>query len=90
MTENQVSIEQLKHLQKDANLEHTHLIYLSEDRFTIAHTDEERASGMNLEECSLHQTLLNEDGPFDLGYFVALPTVDETWLFQPWSNNVPR
>jgi len=53
-----VEISELRVLQDERGLNDTHIIWLGPDRFTIAHTDEERASGMDLEECDLHMAAL--------------------------------
>ncbi len=43
-----------KEIQADLELQIFHLIWIGEDGFTIAHTDKERNSGMNLEDCEVH------------------------------------
>jgi hypothetical protein len=53
-----------KELQRQMSLNDVHLVWLSEDGFTIAHTDEERLHLDNLEDCLLHQAL--SVGPLDV------------------------
>lgn len=68
------SIEDLKKIQADESLLDVHVVYLSEARFVIAHTDNERKSGMDLQHCKLHQWLVNSDFPPMLdeeGYYVV-------------------
>jgi hypothetical protein len=53
-----VTIEELKKIQADNNLCDFHLVHTDDERFTIAHTDAERATGQPLEECPVHQYML--------------------------------
>jgi hypothetical protein len=55
------SIDEAKALQSDLGLKDTHVVWLDESGFTMAHTDEERAT-INLEDCELH-LWLDENGP---------------------------
>ena len=69
-----VSIDTLKMAQADLDLRHVHLVHLGHEGFTVAHTDEERASGKPLETCDLHEWLNDQDGPPKRpGLYVATP-----------------
>jgi hypothetical protein len=87
------SIASLKALQAERGLRDTHLVSLDDDGFTIAHTDAERTSGMDLTECPLHDWLLR--GPLaSEGDWLAVPYEHDTiqedyrpdgcpWNFKP-------
>lgn len=51
------TIEQLVQLQTRLGIK-THLAYIGSERFVLAHTDIERASGESLAECPVHQELV--------------------------------
>jgi hypothetical protein len=59
---NRPSIEDLKQIQKSIKLLESHIVYLDEQGFVIAHTDEERHYAAVMREgleniCELHQSL---------------------------------
>lgn len=65
-----MTIKELVALQAERELGDRHLIELRGDGFTIAHTDEERASGMLLTDCPLHQWLLEQsEAPMPHGIY---------------------
>lgn len=69
-----VSIETLKMAQRELDLCDAHVVHLGREGFTIAHTDEERASETPLEDCDLHRWLTDADGPpTSIGVYVAVP-----------------
>lgn len=71
---NKPDIETVKAIQKRNNLGGVHVVWLGEDGFVLAHTDEERASGMNLEDCEVHKYLEGlSDKPRKQGYCVIVP-----------------
>ena len=57
-----MEIEELKSVQRERKLLDVHLVSLDDKGFTIAHTDGERHEaaygGPSLEECELHQAIL--------------------------------
>jgi hypothetical protein len=78
-----VTIEELKAIQAQSGLEDFHLVHTDEDRWTIAHTDAERASGMDLAECYVHQYMSSlSHNPF--------PGRDIVVLDDAWSTHGPR
>lgn len=73
-----MTIDELKSLQETLGLKDVHLVFVGSTSFTIAHTDEERASPVPLEECSLHQWLLWSDGPpLEPGIYMATKRVHD-------------
>lgn len=67
------TIEDLKALQARLDLRSMHVCWLGDTTFVIAHTDEERAS-IPLEDCELHQWLLDQDvAPMPVGYYRTFP-----------------
>jgi hypothetical protein len=48
------TIELAKEIQADLGFKGTHMVWISNEGFTIAHTDAERATGEPLEGCHLH------------------------------------
>lgn len=84
-----LSIDALKAEQRRLGLTHVHLVHLAEDAFTIAHTDEERASGIPLVDCDLHTWLHSlSEPPADVGVWVAVPhtpdRLQEPYGADPW------
>ena len=75
------TIEDLKELQRSLDTLDKHIVYLGETRFVIAHTDFERNSGMDLEDCDLHQDLLESDSPEEdmIGYWVVDEAFNSSW-----------
>lgn len=65
MGSDEVSIDGLKQLQRDADLPNLHLVWLGPGHFNLAHTDPERKSGEALEDCALHKWLVKQS-PDDL------------------------
>ncbi len=62
------TIEDAKRVQRDLGLGEFHVVYIDLDEgFAMAHTDAERASGMDLTECQFH-------------YWLSKLGVDESWL----------
>lgn len=86
-----MTIEELKSIQEERGMKDVHLAYLGEGYFTIAHTDEERAT-IELRSCELHQWLNGLGGPPDVefvpGIYVATPhqpdKVSEDYGSDPW------
>lgn len=76
----EVSIDELKRLQRDADLGNLHLVWLGPEHFNLAHTDAERASGKPLEGCALHRCLadLDQAGMKDSGIVLPLEAPAET------------
>lgn len=69
------SIEEAKDLQDRLKLRETHVIWLDEEGFTIAHTDIERAT-IPLEFCELHCWLVENGLPDEIdepGWYIAMP-----------------
>jgi hypothetical protein len=56
-------LERLIAFQRAMGLSDTHLVRLEEGQFFLAHTDFERASGMDLSACPIHQWLNGYGGP---------------------------
>lgn len=53
-----MEIEDAKRVQRDLGLGEVHVIYIDLDEgFVMAHTDAERASGMDLRDCHYHYWL---------------------------------
>lgn len=77
-------IEALKAVQRAFGLRDTHLVHLGEEGFTLAHTDDERASNVPLMACPLHLWLSAGSGPPvpEPGLYVVPPAVDQ-WDFTP-------
>ena len=83
------TIEELKTLQRERHLGDVHIIALEDGAFAIAHTDAERASGMDLHDCDLHQRLLQERPyPVSPGVYAAYEHVpdalSEPYGADPW------
>lgn len=55
------TIEDAKRVQRDLCLGEFHVAHWHPDGFVIAHTDAERASEMELTECSIHEWMLTDD-----------------------------
>lgn len=69
------TIQEAKDLQARLDLRETHVIWLGEEGFTMAHTDTERAT-ISLEECDLHCWLVENGLPdevSELGWYTAIP-----------------
>ncbi len=63
------TIAKLVEIQTKLELQDTHVVWIGEHNFVIAHTDEERAT-IHLEECPLHQWLVEQGGPpLATGYY---------------------
>lgn len=84
-----LTIDQLKAVQRDRGLLDVHLVSFDNYGFTIAHTDAERTSGMDLHECPLHDWL-GLEGPPDcgVGQFIArkheADAYSEPYRSDPW------
>ena len=60
----------------------THLVYMGRERFVLAHTDPERASGEPLDACDVHRALAAlDDSPVAAGYY-AVEVVEGELVFQ--------
>lgn len=72
------SVDDVKELQAKIGRRDWHVVWLGEQQFVIAHTDEERAT-IDLETCELHQRLkLADSRPVDqVGYYLYLPDTSE-------------
>jgi len=72
------SIDDVKALQARIGKRDYHIVWLGEQGFVIAHTDEERAT-IDLETCPLHQRLMAADEPpvDEPGYYMYLPAWDK-------------
>jgi hypothetical protein len=57
-----MSIAEATTLQDRLGLRDTHVVWLGQQDYTIAHTDAERESSTPLDQCSLH-AWLGENGP---------------------------
>lgn len=70
------TIEDVKALQRRAKCTDYHVVWFDEEQFVIAHTDEERASLSDLEDCPLHEklSLLTEMPVTKPGYYMWLPS----------------
>lgn len=66
-----ISVEALKEMQRDLDLGNRHLVCLDRDGFAIAHTDDERASDVPLDECDLHHWLRALDEAPMTGLYVV-------------------
>lgn len=86
------SIEELKAIQSAHEWGDRHVVWVGAERFVMAHTDAERASGMDLEECPFHCWLSHQDRPpLRTGYYTVegqwdheeppAPDVDTGWKF---------
>ena len=72
------SIERLCGLQDVLGRRDVHLVWVGDEGFTVAHTDDERANlgraEHELAACELHRWLLSLDGPPEsVGLYVAVP-----------------
>ncbi len=73
------TIEDAKRVQRDLGLSEVHVVYVDPDEgFVLAHTDAERASGMDLRDCRFHYWLvkIGEDAswvPYVGGGFPGSP-----------------
>lgn len=75
-----MTIRKLKKIQREAGLGDVHLLWSDEHRFVIAHTDEERASGMDLEECPVHQFMVSLPHQWDRSNpRNGISVLDDTW-----------
>lgn len=79
---NEPSIPDLVNLQARLEDKETHLVFFGFERFVIAHTDSERESHENLEECPVHMFVDWKGPQGKLGYYWARP-VEGGWDFEP-------
>jgi hypothetical protein len=82
------TIERLKTVQAQLGMTDTHLCWLGERTFVLAHTDEERAT-IDLEDCELHQWLIDcTAAPAVAGYYSVEPHIpdldSEPYGVAPW------
>lgn len=82
------TVEQAKSLQHLLFLRDTHVVWVGDDGFSIAHTDMEREAGGELEECSFHLWMeRREVRPVDPGWYsatsVSQAQAGDAWLFTP-------
>jgi hypothetical protein len=72
------SIDDVKALQASIGRRDYHIVWLGDQGFVMAHTDEERAT-IDLETCELHKRLMDADeSPVNqVGYYMYLPAHDE-------------
>lgn len=82
-------IQELRDIQQRLDLCDEHLVEVREQDFTIAHTDEERASDQSLEECELHTWLTELDrAPCSPGLYIAFrhepDAYSEPYGADPW------
>lgn len=96
------TIQEAKDLQARLELRETHVLWLGEEGFTMAHTDTERAT-IALEECPLHCWLVEwglPDEITELGWYTARrrehdPTSESfrsgscPWTFEPVDEPTP-
>ena len=70
------TIEDAKRVQRDLNLGDRHVVYIDpEDGFVLAHTDAERAEGIDLTKCPFH-------------YWLCVLGKDPSWA--PYVGNFPQ
>lgn len=84
-----VGIDELRAIQRANDLGHVHLAYVGPTIFTLAHTDDERATLHPLTDCALHQWASGLDGlPVQPGIYVATPhepdQYSEPYGAAPW------
>lgn len=89
-----MTIDDLKEIQAELDMTDVHFVWLDEDGFVIAHTDDERKSGMDLHDCPLHQWLSTEGMPdHEPGVYVVVPhepdTYSEDYGRDPWDFELP-
>lgn len=78
-----MEIDELKRIQKDEGICDIHMVWLGPVKFTIAHTDEERATLHPLTDCGLHQWLEScYRQPAPSGLYTAYP--EEGWTLVPY------
>lgn len=83
MTDNW-TIESLKEFQRTHGCGWIHVVAFEKDKFTIAHTDYERAQDFDLYDCPLHMFLSDcGEPPVKLGLYTAYPHKTEGWSFDP-------
>lgn len=59
------SISDARRVQRDFKLTGVHVLWYDPDKgFSLAHTDYERASGMNLADCMIHRWLVEQNPGF--------------------------
>jgi hypothetical protein len=89
------SIEELKAIQTVYGWGDRHIVWVGPLRFVMAHTDAERASGMDLEDCAVHYWFSHaERPPMKIGYYTVEgecdhehqpePDDDIGWKFTPF------
>jgi hypothetical protein len=71
---NKPTITLAKEIQNSLGLRGAHIVWIGKDGFTMAHTDSERASGVDLEQCLLHRALSKLDSRlirsgYDIGWY---------------------
>ena len=67
------TIEDAKRVQRDLGLGEAHVVYIDDSGFVMAHTDRERASGMDLADCRYHYWLGKFGDPEWAPYIWAFP-----------------
>ena len=64
-------LKELIAFQYELGLGDVHLVHIGENNWWLAHTEEERASDDNLEECPFHTSLLRDiEPPVQPGIYV--------------------
>lgn len=87
-----LSVADLCEAQRDRGLTDVHLVSTDNAGFSVAHTDEERASGLPLAECPLHAWLVTHDvPPVESGTYVVTAhepdQYSEPYRVTPWEFN---
>lgn len=65
-----MTIDQVKKIQADLGLGKLHVVYIDPNSgFWMAHTDDERGSGIDLEECLFHELMCEQPYVSIAGYY---------------------
>lgn len=64
-----MTIDEVKKIQADLGLKEVHVAHVDAEGYAIAHTDTERASGMDLYDCHVHWYLLDYGEEFLPGLY---------------------
>lgn len=83
-----MTIEELKILQREENGGSLHVVWIGEDGWACAHTDDERWLGQGaMDACSINDWLNGQiDQPAPTGIYIALDEGDG-WELIPWKSS---
>jgi Family of unknown function (DUF6085) len=84
-----MTLEELLDLQRAWSLTNVHIVDVGEKNFRLAHTDLERMGGGGLDQCRVHDWLVERAGPpAPIGLYIVTPHVadqySESFPYEPF------